>query len=95
MFEIFYLFSARFLLRNSISIQGILGNPYVLLAIAVLLILQLVFTYSPPMQVLFATTPIRLDAWYRVVLVGFTVLLLVEAEKFLLRRLRSVEKTTA
>ncbi len=86
MFEIFYLFSARFLLAPALTRHGLFGNRYVLYAIAMLLLFQLAFTYLPVMQGLFATTALGAEAWWRVVAVASSVLWLVELEKWWLRR---------
>jgi len=86
MFEIFYLFSARYLLAPSLTYAGIFGNRYVLYAIGLLIIFQLGFTYLGPMQTLFATTAMSAEAWLRVIIVASSVLVLVEIEKLLLRK---------
>ena len=86
MFEIFYIFSARYLLAPSLTYEGLFGNRYVLYAIGILLVFQLGFTYLGPMQTLFATTAMSIDAWLRVVMVASSVLFLVELEKMLLRK---------
>lgn len=85
MFEIFYLFSARFLLAPSLTREGLSGNRYVLYAIALLIVFQLAFTYLPPMQLMFATANMSAEAWLRVVIVASSVLFFVELEKWLLR----------
>lgn len=85
MFEIFYLFNARYLSASVFNRQGFTGNPYVLIAIAVLLVLQMGFTYLAPMQVLFGTTGLNITTWGTIVLVASSVLLLVELEKYLMR----------
>ncbi len=89
MFEIFYLFSARYLLAPSLNYEGLFGNRYVLYAIGLLLLIQLSFTYFGPMQMLFATTDMDINAWLRVVMVASSVLILVEIEKLLLRKYRN------
>jgi potassium/sodium efflux P-type ATPase len=87
MFEIFYLFSSRYLLEPSLTINGIFGNRYVLYAICILVIFQLALTYLGPMQLLFATAAMDLDDWLRVIAVASSVLFLVEFEKLILRKL--------
>ncbi len=87
MFEIFYLFSARYIGASSFSLQGLTGNRYVLYAIALLVLLQAAFTYLEPMQRLFKTAPIDLSMWGEIVLVGSTIFFLVEFEKFIVRAL--------
>ncbi|MDO8894841.1 cation-transporting P-type ATPase, partial [Nitrosomonas sp.] len=53
---IVYLFNCRYLMASVCSRRGLLDNHYVLLAVGLLLILQLLFTYLPVMQQLFGTT---------------------------------------
>ncbi len=86
MFEIFYLFNARHLFAPSLTREGLLGNRYALYAVGMLALMQLAFTYTTPMQVLFGTTAIGMMAWIRIVAIASTVLILVELEKMILRR---------
>ncbi len=86
MFEVFYLFSARYLLAPSLTYEGLSGNRYVLYAIGLLLFFQMAFTYFSPMQTLFATTAMSVEAWLRVIAVASSVLILVEIEKAIIRR---------
>ena len=86
MIEIGYLFNTRYLREPVINRAGLLGSRPVLIAIAVVLALQLVFTYAPPMQALFDTRPISLLSWSLIVLVAAAALVLVEAEKWVFRR---------
>lgn len=92
MFEIFYLFSARYLLAPALTYDGLTGNRYVLYAIGILLIFQLAFTYFSPMQTLFATTALDAMTWMRITVVASSVLLLVEAEKFILRKYTNLDQ---
>ena len=87
MFEIFYLFNSRYITAPVFSWEGFSGNRYVLIAIAVLIIFQLGFTYFPPMQSLFGTTAIDFNLWLHILLVASSVLFLVELEKFFVRRM--------
>ena len=86
MFEIFYLFNARYVSAPVFRWAGLVGNRYVLVAITVMLILQLGFTYWAPMQLLFGTAAFDPAIWWRIVLVASSVLFLVELEKYLVRR---------
>ena len=86
MFEIFYLFNSRYITASVFSWEGFTGNKYVLYAIAVLLVLQLGFTYFAPIQKLFGTISIDLDSWLIITLVASSVLFLVELEKLIVRR---------
>jgi len=66
----------------------------VLIAIGVLVILQLGFTYLEPMQALFGTTAIDFKVWLMIILVASSVLFLVELEKFVVRRLNRKREST-
>ncbi len=87
-FEIFYLFNSRYITGPVLNREGLTGNRYVLIAISLLVVFQLAFTYLPPMQVLFGTTAIDAATWGLILLVSSSVLFLVEIEKWLLRRRR-------
>jgi magnesium-transporting ATPase (P-type) len=86
MFEIFYLLNSRYIVAPVLTRDGLLGNPYVLYAIGLLLLFQLAFTYLPPLQKLFGTAPLDAGAWLRIVLVASPVFFIVELEKALVRR---------
>jgi len=86
MFEIFYLFNSRYITASVFNWAGLTGNRYVLIAIAILIGFQLGFTYLAPMQSLFGTTAIDINIWLRILLVSSSVLLLVELEKYYVRR---------
>jgi hypothetical protein len=45
----------------------------------------MLFTYAPPLQVLFETKAVPLPTWPLLVLGGFLFFLMVEAEKLILR----------
>jgi magnesium-transporting ATPase (P-type) len=83
--EVFYLLNARFLTAPALTRNGLLGNRYALIAIAVVLFFQLLFTYLPLMQLFFGTTAIGLEAWGRILVFGVLLFLLVEMEKTILR----------
>ncbi|NQY27010.1 MAG: cation-transporting P-type ATPase [Piscirickettsiaceae bacterium] len=92
MFEIFYLFNSRYINDSVLSIQGLLGNRYALLATACLLLFQMAFTYFSPMQILFGTTGLEWTTWLVIILVSSSVLFLVELEKSIVRRFQPVVK---
>ncbi|MBK8814493.1 MAG: cation-transporting P-type ATPase [Methylococcaceae bacterium] len=85
MFEIFYVFNSRYLLQSVVSIHGIFGNWLIWIAVAVLLIAQSALTYWPVMQALFDTASLDAQTWVIITLVGFSLFVLVEIEKFILR----------
>jgi len=86
-FEIFYLFNSRYIKACIFNWAGLVGNRYVLIAIFILIIFQLGFTYLGPMQSLFGTTSFDFYIWLRIILVSSSVLFLVELEKYFMRRI--------
>ena len=86
--EIFYLFNSRYIHGSVLSRAGLLGSRPVLISIGLMLLLQLAFTYLPPMQELMGTTAISAEDWGIVTLAGLALLLLVELEKAVWRGLR-------
>ena len=84
--EIFYLFNTRYLSAPVLNRDGLLGNRYVLIAVGAVIFFQLLFTYLPLMQHFFATAPIGVEAWLRIIGVGILIFLAVEAEKAFIRR---------
>lgn len=84
--EVFYLYNCRRLTAPVLSCEGLTGNRYVLGAIAILIGLQALFTYWPPMHELFHTALLDAPAWGRILIVGIGVMIAVELEKAVVRR---------
>jgi magnesium-transporting ATPase (P-type) len=90
LFEVFYLLNTRRLLAPALPAHVLRGNPYVPLTIVAIVLLQLAFTYAPFMHALFATEPLLALDWLRLAAIAFTVFVVVELEKAMTRRRRSV-----
>jgi magnesium-transporting ATPase (P-type) len=86
MFEVFYLFNARFLLASSFNRAGIFGSRPILAAIGLVVVFQFLFTYAPPLQFLFQTVALDAVTWAEIVIISSTVFFLVEMEKYVFRR---------
>ena len=84
--EIFYLFSVRRLHATSLSWHGVLGTRPVLIAISVLAVAQVLFTYAPFMNQIFESRPLTLAEGLLILLVGAGLMAFLEGEKALLRR---------
>lgn len=84
-FEIFYVINSRYLVGSVLSLRGLFGNWLMWLAILLLILFQLGFTYWYPMQVLFGTTRIDAHTWKMIIAIAASVFLLVEIEKFFIR----------
>ena len=89
--EIFYLFNSRYIHGSVLSRAGLLGSRPVLISIGLMLLLQLAFTYFPPLQRLMGTAPISVADWGIVTLAGVVILLLVELEKAVWREVRKTQ----
>jgi magnesium-transporting ATPase (P-type) len=85
-FEVFYLLNTRFLKDSVLNRSGLLGNRTVYLVIGLVITAQWLFTYTGAMQYLFESTAIKWTDWIRIVIVASSVFILVEAEKYYLRK---------
>jgi calcium-translocating P-type ATPase len=92
--QVFYLLNSRYLIDSSVSIKAHLGNPYLPIGIGAVVILQLLFTYAPPLQAVFDTEAVPFWVWPWLVLGGFVFFFLVEAEKLVVRVSRSSQIDT-
>ena len=79
--EIFYLFSVRYLRGPSVTVQGVLGTPAVLIGVSCVAVLQLAFTYLPLMQHLFHTRDVAMIDGLIIVAIGVMLLMVLEFEK--------------
>jgi calcium-translocating P-type ATPase len=83
--QIFYLLNSRYKIGSSLSVKAHLDNKYLPLGIGAVVILQLLFTYAPPLQALFDTEAIPLRIWPWLLLGGLVFFFVVEAEKLIIR----------
>ena len=91
--QVFYLLNSRFLLDSSLSFKAHLGNKYLPHGIGTVVLLQLLFTYAPPLQRLFDTEAIPLRVWPWLFVGGLVFFLVVEAEKLTIRSVDSLRRT--
>nr|WP_267869571.1 HAD-IC family P-type ATPase [Massilia agrisoli] len=84
--EIVYLFNVRRLSAPALGRGALAGSRSAFAAVAVLVVLQLLFTYLPAMQQLFGTAPPGAGAWLRIAGFGIVLFAVVELEKAWLRR---------
>jgi calcium-translocating P-type ATPase len=92
--QIFYLLNSRYKIGSSLSLKAHLDNKYLPLGIGAVVILQLLFTYAPPLQVLFETQAVPLRIWPWLLFGGLVFFIVVEAEKLLIRLMRSSQGVT-
>ena len=86
--QVFYLFNSRYILEPVFNREGLFGSRPVLIAVAMMVLLQGLFTYAPPLQYLFGTTAIGWDEWVWIFGFGVALFVVVEAEKAVFRRVR-------
>jgi len=84
-FEMFYIFNSRYLYHSVLNVHGLFGNLWIWLAVFTLILFQMAFTYSPPMQMLFGTVGLDALTWRMIIAVASSVFILVELEKFFIR----------
>ena len=63
-----------------------LSNPFLFVSIIGAFFAHLAVLYVPAMQYVFRTVPLSWDQWLLIVLSSFTILLVVELDKFIRRR---------
>ncbi|VVC77138.1 putative cation-transporting ATPase F [Aquicella siphonis] len=85
--EIAYLLNSRRILGSVFNWEGFFGSIPVIVAIGIILIFQIFFTYAPWMQKLFGTSAIDSIYWLYIAVFGICLFLLVELEKGLIRLL--------
>ena len=78
--EMFYLLNCRSLTQSMLRI-GLFSNPWIIAGMAAMILLQLLFTYAPPLNSVFATAPLGPESWVRIILVGLVSYFVVEFEK--------------
>ena len=80
--ELFYLFNCRSLTK-SVFKMSFFSNPWVLGGVTIMMILQLLFTYLPVMNLFFDSAPISLAAWGRIFAVSIITFFIIVFEKYL------------
>jgi Ca2+-transporting ATPase len=70
-------------LHTPLPTVGFFSNPWLLAALAITILVQVAAVYAPFLQSLLGTTPLALEDWILLVLVGVPILLAGEAYKLL------------
>jgi magnesium-transporting ATPase (P-type) len=86
--EMFYLFNCRSL-RYSIFRLGVFSNRWLILGVIVMILLQMLFTYSPVMNRLFGSAPVGVGDWVLILAGGLSIFTVVGLEKWLRHRAES------
>ncbi|ADH84800.1 cation-transporting P-type ATPase [Desulfurivibrio alkaliphilus] len=85
--QAFYLLNLRLIHQPVLIGLEVFRSRAMWTAIGILIILQLTFTFAPFMNALFGTTAIPAEHWWRILLFGLLVFIIVEAEKIMIKRL--------
>ncbi|MBA3058338.1 MAG: HAD-IC family P-type ATPase [Gammaproteobacteria bacterium] len=84
--ELVYLFNVRYFTASAFTRDILTANPMALGMSVLLIGLQLLLTYAPPMQRLFQTGALDGPSWLMILTLALALFLAVEAQKALLRR---------
>lgn len=82
-FEIFYLFNSKSIYENVMG--SLFSNMVMLGGVILVILLQVLITYHPLMNSIFATAPLDLADWVHIILVSSIVFFVIEAEKVIYR----------
>lgn len=84
--QAFYLLNLRLIHQPVLIDWAVFRSRAMWIAIGVLIVLQTAFTFAPFMNTLFGTTPVPLEHWWRILLFGLLVFIIVETEKVIIRK---------
>ncbi len=84
--EVFYLLSVRYLRVSAVNIRRLFNTRAVIIAIGVVVVLQLIFTYAPFMEEFFQTRPVDLTHGLEIIGIGLTLFFILEIEKLFRRK---------
>ena len=80
MIEIFYLFNCRSLTK-SVFRMGFFSNKWIFFGVTLMILLQIVFTYTPVMNEIFQSKPIGIESWLKILAVAVITFLIIEIKK--------------
>jgi Ca2+-transporting ATPase len=66
--------------------MGVFSNRWILAGVGGMVLLQLAFTYAPPMQAVFGTAAVPAWTWLAAVVAGMVIAMVVGLEKALTSR---------
>jgi cation-transporting ATPase F len=84
--EILYLFNARSLTRSPFQL-GFFSNPWAIGGAILMVLTQMLFTYTPFMNRLFGSAPMGFALWLDVIAVSLAAFCIIEIEKWVRRKL--------
>jgi magnesium-transporting ATPase (P-type) len=91
--QVFYLLNSRSLINSALSLRAHRGNPYLWYGIAAVVVLQILFTYTPPFHAIFDTEALPLAAWFWLLVGAILFFLIVEIEKLVIRSIPALKRS--
>lgn len=88
MFQFFQAWNSRSETRSVFTINP-LSNPFLFYSMIVAFLAQLAVIYLPQLQWIFRTEPLSLYEWLNISVVAFSVIIVVELDKFLRKKLKN------
>lgn len=85
--EAVYLLNSRRLRRTILDREGLLGNRFALVTIAIAVVFQVVYIHWQPMNTLFGSAPLGPTEWLLTLAAALALFFCVEAEKILTQKL--------
>ncbi|WP_142828676.1 cation-transporting P-type ATPase [Planococcus soli] len=92
MSQLMYLFNCRSETEFALS-RDFFSNKIAFLVSGILVAVQLAVTYVPFMNILLGTVPLEVQFWTWPIVIGISVFIIVELEKWIVRQYRKSEKT--
>ena len=86
MFEVFYLMNVRSIKESGLTVATWTGNKFALIAMAIVVVGQLLFTYVPWLQQLFETRALPTSHWLLLTGIPLASYFLIEGEKWCVRK---------
>jgi magnesium-transporting ATPase (P-type) len=91
--QVFYLLNSRSLINSALSLRAHRGNRYLWYGIGAVVVLQILFTYTPPFHAIFETESLPLVAWLWLVVGAILFFLVVEIEKLVIRSIPALKSS--
>ncbi len=83
--ELFYLFNCRSIMKSNFEL-GLFSNPWIYAGVSGMILAQILYTYTPWMNIMFQSAPLGIEAWIRILSCSIFVMLVVGSEKWLVQR---------
>lgn len=87
MIELFYLFNCRSLTKSMFQI-GMFSNKFIWIGVAVMICIQILFTYLPIMNDVFDSHPISIMSWLKIIGIAAITYVIIEIVKLVSAKLK-------